>query len=287
METIPTIETVEQTILLEGRKIMYDVTGEGPPVVFVHGVWATGGVWYDVIDRLSPDFRCINIHLPLGVHRYPSPPEVDHSPLALARVIVGLLEALDLRDVTLVGNDTGGALCQLVIANWPERIGRLVLTNCDAFEVFPPKKLAPLYFAARIPALWWLLSKLTLLPNVRRRFFKTVAHTEPNHELLAMLLGRFATGAGVREDLRKTILAIRPQVTSEAAKRFAAFDRDALVLWGKDDIFFPAALGERLARAFPRGRFVPIDNAMLFVGVDAPQVVAPAIADFVHASLAR
>jgi len=281
------METVEKIVELEGRRIMYDVTGEGPPIVFVHGVWATGGVWYDVIERLSTNFRCINVHLPLGVHRYPSPPEADHSPLALARVIAGLLEALDLRDVTLVGNDTGGALCQLVIATWPDRIGRLVLTNCDALEVFPPKKLAPLYFLARFPVLWWFFSKLTLRPNVRKLIFKTVAHREPDLEVLAMLLGRFANNPGVREDLRKTIVSIRPQVTLEASKRFASFDRDVLVLWGKDDIFFPVSLGERLARAFPRGRFQPIDNAMLFVGVDAPHVVAPTIAEFVHASPAR
>jgi pimeloyl-ACP methyl ester carboxylesterase len=294
VDTIPsiepperTIETIEQTIVLEGRTIMYDVTGDGPPIVFVHGVWATGGVWYAVIDRLAPDFRCINVHLPLGVHRYPSPPDVDHSPRALARAIVGLLEALDLRDVTLVGNDTGGALCQLVVANWPERIGRLVLTNCDAFEVFPPKKLAPLYLTARIPLLWWLFSKLTLRPNVRKRFSTTVAHTPPDKQLLAVLLGRFANDARVREDLRKTIASIRPQVTLEAAKRFGSFDRDVLVLWGKDDIFFPVSLGERLAKAFPRGRFQTIDDAMLFVGIDAPQVVAPAIAGFVRSSLAR
>jgi pimeloyl-ACP methyl ester carboxylesterase len=287
VNTIPTIETVERTIVLEGRKIMYDVTGDGPPIVFVHGVWATGGVWYDVIDRLAPDYRCINIHLPLGVHRYPSPPAVDHSPRALARVIVGLLETLDLRDVTLVGNDTGGALCQLVIANWPERIGRLVLTNCDAFEVFPPKKLAPLYFAARIPALWRFLARLTLRPRLRRRFFKTVAHAAPDDALLAMLLGRFANDPGVREDLRKTIVAIRPQVTLDASKRFRSFERDVLVLWGKDDIFFPVSLGRRLAKAFPRGRFQAIEHAMLFVGIDAPDVVAPAIAGFVRTSLAR
>jgi len=89
VEKIAEIETVENVVEIEGRPIMYDVTGDGPPIVFVHGVWATGGVWYDVIDRLAPNFRCINIHLPLGVHRYPSPPEVDRSPLALARVIAG------------------------------------------------------------------------------------------------------------------------------------------------------------------------------------------------------
>ena len=113
------METVETTITLEGRTIMYDVTGDGPPIVFVHGVWATGGVWYPVIDELATRFRCINVHLPLGVHRYPSPRGVDHSPAALARVVAALIEKLDLHDVTLVGNDTGGALCQLGDADRP------------------------------------------------------------------------------------------------------------------------------------------------------------------------
>jgi pimeloyl-ACP methyl ester carboxylesterase len=283
VDTIRTIETLEKTIMLEGRKIMYDVTGEGPPIVFVHGVWATGGVWYDVIDRLAPNYTCINIHLPLGVHRYPSPPHVDHSPKALARVIAGLLDALDLHDVTLVGNDTGGALCQLVIANHPERIGRLVLTNCDAYEVFPPKKLAPLYLAARFPALWWLFSKTLLFPRLQNRFFATIAHSKPDRELINMLFRRFANDAGVREDLRKTICAISPNVTLEAAKSFASFDKEVLILWGKDDIFFPVSLGQRLAKAFPRARIQLIDNAMLFVSIDATPVVAAAIADFVPA----
>jgi pimeloyl-ACP methyl ester carboxylesterase len=274
-------DTTEHTIELEGRTIMYDVTGDGPPIVFVHGVWATGGIWYPVIEELAARHRCINVHLPLGVHRYPSPRGVDHSPLALARVIAGLLEALELENVTLVGNDTGGALCQLVVAYYPQRVGRLVLTNCDAFEVFPPRILAPLYFAARIPAIWWALAQLCRLPRVQRRFFGTVAHAAPDVPLLDMLMKRFAGNAGVREDLRQTIRAIRPDVTLEAAKHFASFTRDVLVLWGADDRFFPVSLGRRLAQAFPAGRFVRIERAKLFVGIDAPHEVAQAIAGFI------
>jgi pimeloyl-ACP methyl ester carboxylesterase len=274
------VETIETTIELEGRTIMYDVTGDGPPIVFVHGVWATGGVWYPVIDELAPRFRCINIHLPLGVHRYPSPRNVDHSPQALARVVAGLLDALDLHDVTLVGNDTGGAICQLVIANHRERIGRLVLTNCDAFEVFPPKVLAPLYRAAKNPALWWAFSQLGRLPRFRKRFAATVSHAAPDPQTLEMLMMRFATNADVREDLRLTICAIAPSVTLEAAKRFASFDRDVLVLWGTDDRFFPVSLARRLVAAFPRARLHLVEKAMLFVGIDAPHEVATAVAAF-------
>jgi pimeloyl-ACP methyl ester carboxylesterase len=279
--SIKTIETIEATTELEGRKIMYDITGEGPAVVFVHGVWATGGVWYPVIDELAQRFKCVNIHLPLGVHRYASPKNVDHSPAALARVVAGLLEKLDLRDVTLVGNDTGGAICQLVITKHPERIGRLVLTNCDAFEVFPPKKLAPLYFIARVPFLWKAFARRTLNPKTQRRFLATVQLTPPDMDNANMLMTRFATDDAIREDLRLTILQISPRITLDAAKGFAKFDRDVLILWGDQDIFFPVELGRRLENAFPRATMQVIPRSRLFVGIDQPHVVAKAIADFV------
>ncbi len=272
-------QTTENIIQLEGRTIGYDVVGAGPPIVFVHGVWATGGVWDPVVDLLAPRFRCIVPTLPLGVHRIPSPRGVDRSPAALARVIVGLLEALDLQDVTLVGNDTGGALCQLVVAKHPERIGRLVLTNCDAFEVFPPRRLERLYRAAKSPALWWAIAQLGRFPMVQRTFFSTVSKSSPDMRLLGMLLNRFANDAGAREDLRQTICAISPSITLEAAEHFAAFTREVLVLWGTDDRFFPVELGRRLAAAFPNARFQPIEGARLFVCADAPVTVSQAIAE--------
>jgi pimeloyl-ACP methyl ester carboxylesterase len=278
------METSENLIELEGRRIMFDVTGGGPPIVFVHGVWATGGVWYPVIERLATRFRCINLHLPLGVHRHPSPPAVDHSPQALAKVIAGLLEALDLHDVTLVGNDTGGALCQIVIARHPERIARLVLTNCDAFEMFPPRKLEPLYALARFPLLWSGFAQLGRLALFRRAFFATVARTAPDPAALEMLMKRFASVPGVREDLRQTIRGINPSITLEATKAFASFRRAVLVLWGTDDRFFPVSLGRRLAAAFPQSELQLIENARLFVGLDAPDAVATAIAGFVDAA---
>ena len=273
-------ETTERYLDVEGRKIMVDVTGTGPPIVFVHGVWATGGIWYPVVERLASRFTCVNIHLPLGVHRYASPKTVDHSPAALARTIASVIRELDLHDVTLVGNDTGGALCQILITTQPERIGRLVLTNCDAFEVFPPKKLAPVYFLARFPALWAFFAGLLRDRKVQRRFFATVSNSELDPENANMLMTRFANDAAIREDLRLTIRAISPQVTLAAAKGFRAFEKDVLVLWGTEDRFFPVALGERLAAAFPRARLTLVPDAMLFVGLDRPDDVARAIAEF-------
>src|SRR5690242_4445172 len=131
--------------------IRYREAGTGAPIVLIHGLLVNGGLWQEVMPRLAQDFRVIVPDLPLGSHELPMNRGTDLSPLGLARIIEAFLSGLGLEDVTLVGNDTGGALCQLVVVHHPERIGRLVLTPCDAFENFPPAMFRPLLAAARVP----------------------------------------------------------------------------------------------------------------------------------------
>jgi len=88
--------------------------GTGPTLVFVHGLLANHLLWSRVIPPLISHFRCIAPDLPLGAHSHPFPPDADISPLGVARLIADFLEALDLQEVTLISNDTGGAMCQLV-----------------------------------------------------------------------------------------------------------------------------------------------------------------------------
>ena len=150
-------------VTLPSGVIRYRDEGTGPAFVFVHGVLANSILWREVIPLLRGEFRCIAPDLPLGGHAYPMQAEADQSPRGVARLLADLLQALDLRDVTLVGNDTGGAICQLTITRHPERISSLVLTNCDAYEAFFPRVLSPLQLAARIfgvrfvNALAWML----------------------------------------------------------------------------------------------------------------------------------
>lgn len=133
-----------QEVSLPGGILPYQDVGAGAPIVFVHGILCNGRLWRNVVAPLSGRFRCLVPDWPLGSHRLPLEPDADNSPLAVARRIAHFLEALGLEDVTLVGNDTGGALCQLVAVNHPERVGRLVLTSCDALEVFPPRAFEPM-----------------------------------------------------------------------------------------------------------------------------------------------
>lgn len=111
-------------------------TGAGAPIVFVHGLLVDGTLWRKVVERLEGGFRCIAPDWPLGSHRTPMARDADLSPRGVAHLIADTLEQMGLRDVTLVGNDTGGAICQILVTERPQRVGRLVLTDCDAFDNF-------------------------------------------------------------------------------------------------------------------------------------------------------
>lgn len=126
---------------LDQGVVRYREMGEGHPIVFVHGILVNSVLWREVIPPLSQDFRCIALDLPLGAHRVPMNSDADLGPARVAQIVADFLEALDLQDVTLVGNDTGGAICQIVVSKHPERLARLILTNCDSYEAFFPALL--------------------------------------------------------------------------------------------------------------------------------------------------
>src|SRR5919201_5069691 len=138
-------------IQLSAGTIQYQDTGcDGPVVVFVHGLLANGALWSAVVPQLEGTRRIVP-ELPLGAHTKPMKPDADVSPRGVARMIAELLDKLDLHEVTIVANDTGGAISQLLVTEHPERIARLVLTPSDAFEDFFPKEFRPLQWLSRIP----------------------------------------------------------------------------------------------------------------------------------------
>src|SRR5947209_11153285 len=143
------MKMIENRVELTGGPVHFREGGTGEPIVFVHGLLVDGQLWRDVAARLEGEFRVIVPDLPLGSERDPFAPGTDLSPPGLARIVAEFLDALDLERVTLVGNDTGGAICQLVVTRHPGRVGRLVLTPCDAYEHFPPPAFKPLAVAGR------------------------------------------------------------------------------------------------------------------------------------------
>jgi pimeloyl-ACP methyl ester carboxylesterase len=270
--------------------VQYRDQGSGAPVLLIHGLMVNGSVWDRLIPLLSAGNRCIVPELPLGSHRLPMRDRADLSIPGIARLIAELIEQLELHDVTLVGNDTGGALCQLVAAHHPQRLGRLVLTNCDAFEHFPPPAVAPVVRALKLPGAIAALAQLGRLRRVRSAAFSAMPLTvEPVPDALVKSWIAPLRDRRIRADLSKVLRDISPTHTLAAAERLRSFDRPALVAWGERDRFFPFADAERLAAALPASRLERIPNARTFVQLDAPERLAELIAELVaganHAAL--
>jgi pimeloyl-ACP methyl ester carboxylesterase len=270
------------TVQLPQGTIHYTETGEGPPLVFVHGFLVDGSLWGEVTPLLSDRFRCIVPDLPLGSHREAMNPDADLSPPGVAKIIAGFLDALDLQDVTLIGNDTGGAMCQLVATNHPERLGKLVLTPCDAYRDFLPPAFRYLQVVARVPGALAMLTQSMRLRSVRRMpiAFGWLTKKRLSNELLDRWVEPGMTNPAVRRDAGKLLRGISNRYTLEAAERLAGFDRPTLIAWAPEDRFFKVANGRRLAEAIPNARLELIEDSRTFVSLDQPAELARLIRDF-------
>lgn len=286
MEPPADLGLAREVHLPEGT-IRYRDVGNGPTLVFVHGIFANGYLWRDVVPALADRFRCVVPDLPLGGHTFPMRPEADRSPRGVARLLATFMAALDLREVTLVGNDTGGAICQITIAHHPERIAGLVLTNCDAYEAFFPWLIKPFKWGARLfgerfgdmmagPLRRRWAQRLLLWPVTRRRF---------DEATLDAYFGPFLHNRGARVDLVRFLAPVSKRDTLNAAAAFARFRRPVLVAWGAEDFAFSRRNARRLQRDFPDAELTFIPRARAFVPEDAPGRLAELIAAFVPARI--
>jgi pimeloyl-ACP methyl ester carboxylesterase len=270
------------TVELKSGTIHYEQAGpiDGPPVVFVHGYSMGSSLWRPLSERLAAlGVSCLAPTWPLGAHTEPMPEDAELTMEGIAALVRELLDALALDDVVLVGNDTGGALAQLVATRTPERLGGLVLTSCDAFEHFPPPILKPLIVAAKAgPAFDAAIQPLRTRFG-RKRGFAALAHADID-DLVAEWVAPALTNRGVRSDLRRFTASLNRETTLRAAERLPQFTKPALIAWSADDAFFPLEDGRRLAEALPNSRLEVIENARTFSMIDQPDRLASLIADF-------
>ena len=263
-------------------------SGRGPTLVFFAGALANGDLWRDVVVALEDRYRCITIDLPLGAHPWPLSPEADRSATSLARLLLDCLELLDVEDATVVANDTAGGLLLLSLATGHPalaRVGRLVLTNCENYDQFPPDKLKKAAALCRtFPRLARALLRLQLrLPAVRRRVVSSVAASGLDHERAGSFFGPARRDHRVADDLVAAQAGERPQLLIDAAEAIPRFDRPVLLIWGESCDFFPMTGAQRLASEFPRATLVSVPGAKTWVPIDNPVAVADAIVEFVPA----
>ena len=271
----------DQTVRLSAGTIRYVDAGAGRPVVFVHGFLTNGRLWRNVVPPLvEAGFRCVVPDWPLGSHTIAMDPDADLSPPALAELIDEFLTALDLTDVVLVGNDTGGALAQMLAARNPDRLGMLVLTPCDAFRNWPAwwsKPLRPLGYSERAMRL--------IGTSLRRRtvqrlplVYGWVVKRPPPPEVMRGWIEPGLRDVGVRRDFGKAFRATRVSQTLDAARALPRFGKPALVVWQTERTFiYPVRHGRRLAELL-RAPLELVDDSYVYVPEDRPDRLAELIA---------
>jgi pimeloyl-ACP methyl ester carboxylesterase len=279
----PTLGEASEVQLRDGP-IRYHEVGSGSTLVFVHGLLVNANLWRKVVARLSSDFRCVTLDLPLGAHISPMRQDADLSPGGVSNLIADAIEALGLEEVALVGNDTGGALSQLVATRRPERLGRLVLTSCDAFDNFPPGIFKYVLAPAMIPGAVPILFAPLRLRAPRRLpiAFGWVTKRSIEREAEDSYVYAALTNRGAQRDVRKLLRTANKKVTLEAAERLRDFRKPALIAWSREDRLFPPEHGERLAEILPDARLEWIYDSYAFSPEDQPDKLADVIAGFVR-----
>jgi pimeloyl-ACP methyl ester carboxylesterase len=270
-------------IELTAGTIRYRDTGSGPTIVFVHGLLVDGTLWRKVVAQLEDRFRCVVPDLPLGSQTVAMKPDADLSPPGLACTIGEFLERLDLRDVTLVANDTGGALTQILLASGDtDRIAGVVLTPCDSFDNFFPPLFRPLKYLARVPGAVNGVIQGMRAPAIRRlpMAYGWLTKRRVPNEVTAAWVRPCQTDKGVRRDTAKLLKGVDSKYTIDAAELLHTFPRPVLLAWAPEDRFFPIEHAHRLAGLFPDARVEEIPDSYSFVSEDQPDRTAQLIAGF-------
>lgn len=264
-----------------------DTGGEGPVVVLLHGLMMDGSLWDEVVAGLSAGHRCLVPTLPMGAHRGPMRSGADLSLSGTARLVAEFLDRLDLSDVTLVGNDTGGALVQLVVADGAARVGRIVLASCEAFDNYPARVTGTtLALAGRLPPpLFGLFMQQMRLRPARRLPVAFGLLTARGDAATRRWMGPVLTDPGIRRDAVRTLRAARADAgrLAAAAGALREFDRPALVVWAAGDRVMPPGHGRRLAALLPQGRLTEISGSRTLIPLDRPDELARAVREFTPA----
>jgi pimeloyl-ACP methyl ester carboxylesterase len=271
-------------IELPAGTVRYREAGAGKPVVFVHGYLVDGRLWDGVVDQLSDRCRCLAPDWPIGAQQVAMKPEADLTPYGIADLIASFLEKLDLTDVTIVGNDSGGAMSQVLVTRHPERIGRLVLTNCDTHENFPPGMFKAFPPIAKAPGALKALLAPFRLGAVARNGFKPFAKTTIPPDLIESWVAPGVKGKapGVWRDLKKVSAGMNSRYTLEAADKLSRSELSLLLTWAPEDRYFPIKYAERLAGEVANAQIVQIPDSKTFVPLDQPERLADEIAAFVN-----
>lgn len=256
--------------------------GSGPTLLFVHGLLVDGRLWDGVAALLADRFRCVLPDLPLGSHRLALPAGADRTPEGVAGILEDLTIALDLDDVTVVANDSGGAITQLWMDRGMSRAGRVVLTPCDCFENFLPPAFRVYQLLARVPGAIGPVLGAARLDVVRQlpMVYGGLTHRRIDAGLLDAWLSPASSDRGVQRDVVEFLRGISSRRLIAAEERLTGFGRPVLLAWAPEQAWFPLRHARRLQAILPESRITTIRDSGAFVGLEQPRTTADLVSAF-------
>ena len=258
----------KQTVQTPSGRINYTEQGSGSVALFVHGVLLNGYLWRHQQAGLSDVRRTIAVDL-LAHGATEIAPDQDVSVAANAKMLNEFLDALSIDKADVVGNDSGGGICQIFSALYPERVRSLTLTNCDTHDNWPPEAFKP--FVAMVKAgglrntLEAMLSDKSIFrsPNALGPAYQ---HPENvTDDTIEKYLRPFVVSDQRTRDLERFVNAFDNKYTVAIEPKLKTLKAPTLIVWGTDDIYFDVKWSHWLAKTIPgTQRRVELKDARLF-----------------------
>jgi pimeloyl-ACP methyl ester carboxylesterase len=258
----------KNSIQTPSGRINYTEQGSGPVALFVHGVLLNGYLWRHQQTELSDVRRTIAVDL-LAHGATEIAPGQDVSVLANAKMLNEFLDALSIEKADVVGNDSGGGICQIFSALYPERVRSLTLTNCDTHNNWPPEAFKP--FVAMVKAGGLRNTLEAMLSNkavYRSPDALGPAYEHPENvadETIETFLRPFVATDQRTRDLERFVNAFDNKYTVAVESKLKMLNAPTLIVWGTDDIYFDVKWSHWLAETIPgTKRRVEFKNARIF-----------------------
>ena len=259
---------IPHSVRTASGRISYTEQGTGPVALFVHGVLLNGYLWRYQLADLSDVRRCIAVDL-LAHGDTEIARDQDVSVTANAKMLKEFLDALNIDQVDLVGNDSGGGIAQIFAALYPERVRSLTLTDCDTHDNWPPEAFKPFLAMAAGGGLRGTLEALLSDKSIYRSagaLGPAYEHPErlSDASIETYLRPLIATGQRTR-DLQRFLAAFDHQHTLAIEARLKTLQAPTLIVWGTDDVYFDVKWSHWLADNIPgTRRRVELKGARIF-----------------------
>jgi haloalkane dehalogenase len=261
-------------------QIAYFERGSGEPALFIHGLPLNGYHWRGVIESVADARRCVALDL-MGLGYSEIPESQDLSPKAQAGMIAAFLDALSIDAVDIVANDSGGGIAQLFLAQHPDRVRSLLLTNCDVHTNLPPKALRPFIEAARAGTLAKDFVERQLNDKKAARAadgLGGLCYADPQNltdELIECYLAPLISSKVRIEQFHGYQLSMEPNPLPAIEPKLRRYEGPVRILWGTADPFFDVEWAEWLDRTFPESQGVRrLEGAKVFFSEEVPDLVA-------------